>query len=83
MLLILENEAMARTIHWLESLSLDSIAVLGFKQVQIVLVILVMTRHFPEVNVTQVWRNHFLIASFFVLAAHEVHQFIVDFGSVR
>ena len=66
--LVLEDHAVTRTVHGLEALHL----VVRLQEVEVLLVVLVVATRLPEVDAAQVGRDHFLVASLLILAAHEV-----------
>lgn len=53
------------------------------EKIQIVLVILVVPRRLPEVDVVEVGRHYFLVASLQVLMAHEFDKLVIYLGAVR
>jgi len=68
-----EQQTVARTVHRLEALPrfalrfLLSFALVLGQQIQIVLILPVVTRHFPKVEIEKVRSDHFLIVPLSVL----------------
>ena len=87
---VLENQAVPWAVHGLQSLRLawsTAVAALTrsvrvFQKVQVVLVVLVMARGLPQVDVVEIGRHDLLEASLAVLEAHELHELVVDLGAV-
>ena len=82
MRLVFEDQAMARAVHGLQALSFDLVTILLFQQIEIILVIFVVSRHFPQVDAAKVGRYDFLIASASIFVSHEIHELVVNFCTV-
>jgi hypothetical protein len=74
-------QAVPWTVHWLQSVA-DPVMTLCGNQEQIFLVVFIMTRNFPQVDVEDVGCDYLLETAFDVLIPHKVDQFVVNFGSV-
>jgi hypothetical protein len=57
--------------------------VLRLEHEDIVFVVGVVTRHFPQLEVIHVGRNDLTVTTHLVLMTDEIHQLVVDDGSVR
>ena len=79
MRLIFIDQAMPRTVHGLQTLRFNSVTILIFEQIEIVLVIFVVSRYFPQVDATKVGRYNFLIAAASIFISHEIHKLVVNF----
>lgn len=77
--LIFEHEAVTRTVHWLHSES----RIFNLKHEKILLVLVIMSWSFPEFQIESIWRLNFLEASNAVLISNQVHQLVVNDGSMR
>ena len=88
MRLVLEDQTVAGTVHRLQTLYLlRTFAILTcirvLQKIQVVLIILVVPRGLPEIDVEEVWRHHFLVASLQVLVAHEFDKLVIYLGAMR
>jgi hypothetical protein len=49
---------------------------------QVFLVVFIMTRNLPQVDMKHIWSYDFLISPSQVLISHQVHKFIIYFGAM-
>jgi len=68
---------MSWAVHWFHSESL----VLGFQQKDVFLVLLVVTRSFPELKIENIWRNDLLETTNSVLFSNQIHKSVVNIGT--
>ena len=77
--LVLKDQAMARTVHRLEALGFNPPLILILEEVKVLLVVLVVPRDLPQVNITKVWRDDLLVSPPPVLIPHEFYELVVDY----
>lgn len=77
--LVLKDQAMARTVHRLEALGFNPPLILILEEVKVLLVVLVVPRDLPQVNITKVWRDDLLVPPPPVLIPHEFYELVVDY----
>jgi formate/nitrite transporter FocA (FNT family) len=85
--MVFKHQTMTRTIHRLQSESLMCLAVLMrflmiLEHEKIFLIVFVVTTYLPQIDVKQVWSDHFLIPSLKVFMSHQVYKLIVNLGTV-
>ena len=76
---VLEHQTVARTVHGLQTV----LRIITVEQEHVVLVVVSMTADLPQIQVEHVGGDHLRVATHVVLLADELHQLVVDVGSVR
>jgi hypothetical protein len=69
----------ARAVHGLHTESLT----LNFKEIDIILVVLVMTRSLPQFEIEHIRSNDFLISSHSVLISNQFDQLVINLRAMR
>jgi hypothetical protein len=64
---------MSRAVHRFKSMTNFIMFISRRNQKEIIFIVFIMTRHFPEVDIEDVWGYHFLEVSFGVFCTHEVN----------
>lgn len=81
---ISEHQAMARAIHWFQTESrccvFRMVMVLYYEKV--LLVVFVMTRYLPEIQMVHVGSDHFLVAPLVVLTSHQINELVIDLSAM-
>jgi len=62
---MLEHQAVARAVHWLET---KSMVFISFQKEEPVVVVLVVAADLPEINMEQIGGNNLLVASLSVFS---------------
>ena len=77
---------MSRAIHWLETLAaIRSVVIRGatrWNQIEIVLVVLIVARNFPQVYIVEIRCHDLFEATFSILLLNEIGESIVDMCTV-
>lgn len=70
---------MAWAVHWLHAETL----VLNLKQVDVVFIVLVVTRSLPKLEVEHVGSDDLIVSTNTVLITDQFDELVVDLGTVR
>ena len=68
---------MAWTVHGLYSKSM----LFNIDHKDVILVVNVVTRSFPKVNVENIWTQNLIVSSDSVLLSNHVHQIVINHGT--
>ena len=78
---------MARAIHRLQSLASTFTIILvcriRWNQIEIVLVVVIVTRNFPQIDIVQIWSLDFFKATLVVLLFNQLCQLIINMSTIR